>query len=572
MKLLFKLTLFALLLLPGTALAEIPKGMQDDFAPTSGYIIMPIGDEFLVDLDASSNLREGDILTLVMPGEKVIHPVTKEVLGSLDIPKGYLQVSRIKSGYSYAKLLFSETPPQKGDQIKRFEQVPTSFSSTEPAEQLLADLKTGLPQLNWLPADSSQQPLLTFELKGNLLTVKNAAGTTLKNYQLVDGELVAPASRRSINQDFTVDADPAKNKGLLNRTVNKIADKIGLGGSEKGLPGQVGIIRNQQLLNQQGIWMNQNLEGETTGILVSDLDNDGQLETLVAIDSQLLVFQINQGQMQEEAKLDLPPASRILNIDSLTSKTGQSEIYVSVVRNENVFSQVIGYSAEGYQVALESPWLLRVVDLPGEGRTLIGQQTDDFNRPFVGKPFRVHKNDQQLQKGEELSLPRHAQFYSFHSFPAASGGNLFAYLTQDDYLKVATEGGQGLWESADYFGGSEIRLFTTVEKDGETVDPVYIQPRIVNGPEGEILVAQNDGLRALRRFRMFKDSRVIALSWNGFAFQESWRTAGLNGYLTDFTLADADNDGAQELVMAVKFKHKSVLENARSAIVIYELN
>ena len=111
-----------------------------------------------------------------------------------------------------------------------------------------------------------------------------------------------------------------------------------------------------------------------------------------------------------------------------------------------------------------------------------------------------------------------------------------------------------------------------MENHGETVDPVYIQSNILTGPEGEILVAQNDGQRAIRRFRMFKNSRVIGLTWNGFAFQENWRTSGLNGYLADFTLADADNDGLNELVMVVKFKHKTPLQDARSGIVLYELN
>ena len=71
MKFIVKLTLGLFLLLPFTAVAEIPKEMEADFSSASGYIIMPIGDEYLVDLDATAGLQEGDLLTLVMPGEKV---------------------------------------------------------------------------------------------------------------------------------------------------------------------------------------------------------------------------------------------------------------------------------------------------------------------------------------------------------------------------------------------------------------------------------------------------------------------------------------------------------------------
>jgi hypothetical protein len=90
-------------------------------------------------------------------------------------------------------------------------------------------------------------------------------------------------------------------------------------------------------------------------------------------------------------------------------------------------------------------------------------------------------------------------------------------------------------------------------------------------PGHEILVAQNDGQRMVQRFRRFKQSRIVSLAWNGFSMTENWQTSSQQGYLGDFTLADADNDGNAELVMAIKFKHGGLTEAARASIVIYEL-
>ncbi len=465
-------------------------------------------------------------------------------------------------------------PPQKGDQIKRFEQVPTSFTSNTENNQLQSEITTGLPQLNWLAENSSTQPLLSFELTNNLLTVKNSSGTALKNYQIVDGQLTASTRLPARNQNFVVDADPAKNKGFLNKTVNSLIDSVGLGSNEKGLPGQVGIIRNQQALKNQGIWMSQNITGEPTGLAVADLDGDGQLETLVAMRNDLLIFQINEGKAIEEAKIELPTGSEILSADVIDlDQDGKVEIYLSASKDEQLVSRVLTYSAGSYQTTISYiPWFLRVAELPGEGRVLLGQSTGDKSEPFRGRPFRILPDAGQLAKGEELPLSVHVNLFSFLPFSANSGGQPIAYVTQEDYLMVLSGDGQELWESADYFGGTETSFYNTVDQGEELLDPIYIQKRIINGPEGEILVAQNDGLRVLRRFRKFKDSRVVALTWNGFAMQESWRTSGLNGYLADFALADADNDGLEELVMVVKFKHKTVLQDARSAIVIYELN
>ncbi|MHC4374850.1 MAG: hypothetical protein ACYSTO_11945, partial [Planctomycetota bacterium] len=99
----------------------------------------------------------------------------------------------------------------------------------------------------------------------------------------------------------------------------------------------------------------------------------------------------------------------------------------------------------------------------------------------------------------------------------------------------------------------------------------YMPPRMVLMPGHEILVAQNDGQRMVQRFRRFKQSRIVSLAWNGFSMTENWQTSSQQGYLGDFTLADADNDGNAELVMAIKFKHGGLTEAARASIVIYEL-
>lgn len=436
------------------------------------------------------------------------------------------------------------------------------------------ELKNSLPQLNWLPADSSTQPLLTFELQHNVLKVNDSNGAALKTYQLIDGQLVATKQLAPSNQNFMVDADPAKNRGILNKTVNGLIDSIGLGSNDKGLPGQLGIIRNQQTMQNQGIWMSPNLAGEPTGIVVADLDSDGQLETLVSMKGEVLIYQIGQGELTEEAKIDLPVGTEILSVDALDfDHSGIPEIYLTAAKDHRLTSRVLAFVNNDYQFVLDNiPWFLRVTELPGEGRTLVAQRTGDQHQSFLGKPFRVIKNGDQLEQGEELPFSVHVNLFGFLPFAGTSGEQLVAYLTQQDYLKVSTEQGQELWESSDYFGGTEAAFYNTADKDGDLIDPIYIQKRILRGPSGEMLLAQNDGIRTMKRFRMFKDSRVVALTWNGFALQENWRTGGQNGYLADFALGDADNDGQDELVMVVKFKHKTLLQEARSAIVIYELN
>ncbi|HKL26132.1 MAG TPA: hypothetical protein VJ910_07920, partial [Desulfuromonadales bacterium] len=67
MKRLFLLLLMGCLFCPGMVLAALPEQVQADFNVVSGILVMSVGEEYIVDLDARNNLQVGDILTLVRP-------------------------------------------------------------------------------------------------------------------------------------------------------------------------------------------------------------------------------------------------------------------------------------------------------------------------------------------------------------------------------------------------------------------------------------------------------------------------------------------------------------------------
>ena len=572
MILIAKLLLCFLLLMPLAAHAQLPAQLIADFAPLNGYIIMPIGDEFLVDLDASVNLREGDILTLVMPGEKVIHPVTKQVLGSIDIPTGYLQVTRIKSGYSYAKLLHSEAAPQKGDQVRRFEQTPATIVDTQGTNsQLVNQLRSELSNLDWLKTESSAEAVLIFNFANSQLQAKSSSGILLHSYAVVDGSIIVPIAAA---QTFQPAGDPSEPK-ILQQAVSGIIDVFAPEGDEHDP--SAGIIRQRGNENA-GIWLGPTIKGDSVGIAVSDYDNDGIQETAFATDKKLIIASIKQGKFTQKAVLSMPAGVQILSLETIDlDGNGLKEIYLSAVSNGQLTSRAIEYVNGSYQQTIDNiSWYLRVATLPNEGKVLIGQRLGDMDTDFAGRPFRISRQGSRLIEGEPLQLPTHANMYSFTTIKDAENNLLYTYLSADDYLKVVTADGTELWESGDYYGGSEARFDHTIPIGGAGAGgpfkPVYIRSRIIKSMTGEILIAQNDGLRNLERFRKFKDSRLIALTWNGHSLTESWRTSGQNGYLGDFTVGDADNDGSDEIVMAVKFKHRGLLQSARSAIVTYELN
>ena len=556
-----------------TSFAEFPQQIKQDFAPLAGVIIMPIGDEYLIDLDASSGIKQGDILTLISEGEKVIHPVTKEILGTLDVAQGYLQVTKIKSGYSYAKLLSSKTAPQKGDQVKRFEQVPSWISESVP-EKLRKEIKNGLPQLNWLDNTTAIQPILNFSIAGNTLVISNNENIPLKRYQYTNGtlsETIPTPSSQNANDPFSLNAPSQEKKSLLNQAVSNIFGSVGLDNKDERLVAP-GIIHSKQ--DNGAVWMGPNLDGSPVGITVADFDHDGQLEMAIAFESKLVIARITQGEFQKVATIDIPTGIKLLSIDSLDlDHNGFPEIFLSGISGTDINSQIISFKDGSYKrTGTRIRWFLRVVDFPQSGKILAGQLFGTWEQPFSTPVVKLQYQEGELAAQGPLDVPKNINVFSFIPFSGSNNQKLFAYISPTDFLNISTSMGENLWESNENFGGSETSFHSSKDLNTELVSPTYIQKRLLFLPTEEILTAQNDGSRAFRGYRNFDKSRIIALRWNGFAPQESWRTSDQGGYLADFSVADADNDGQPEIVMLMEFRQGSLFQKARSTVVIYELN
>jgi hypothetical protein len=571
MKLIIKLTLLFSLCMPTIALAKLPEQVQADFAVIDGFVVMPINDEYIVDLDARDSLDIGDILTLVSPGKTIFHPVTREVIGTAVDPVGFLQVTRILSGYSYAKVLTPGLEPVNGAPLKRFEQVPARFvDTTDTGDEVGSQVKTNLPQLQWLESGDSERALLIFTFKGKSLVVKNAQGDSLYKYQVTDDqELATPAS--SLRPAVSTASKPKPKP--LQQLANNVMGLFGETQDERFAEIDAAIIRQKQGA-MQGIWLGPNLSGSTSAIAVADLDGDNLQETAVVLDNRIVIAQITAGEFNQLAEISIPVRLQVLSIDALDlDGNGRHELYLSALSGNQVSSFVVELKGENYEIVIENiRWFLRAMDLPGQqGRVLIGQMEGSPRVPYLGSPFHVSRDGSRLKKGDATGLPKPLNLFSFVPFLDDHDSLNYAHLTQGDYLKVFSQKGVDLWESAAYFGGSENRFYPSAKDTDDTVIPVRMSPRMVRTSGNEILAVQNDGQRMTANFREFKNSRIVSLAWNGFALVEQWQTAAQRGYLADFALADADNDGVDELVMAVKFKHKGMIDQARSAVVIYEM-
>jgi hypothetical protein len=148
-------------------------------------------------------------------------------------------------------------------------------------------------------------------------------------------------------------------------------------------------------------------------------------------------------------------------------------------------------------------------------------------------------------------------------------------------LVVTDDGGSEQWESTEKYGGTaHVWLLPKNDPDGSYRDRVYIHPRIqfvdVTDDEApEILTVQNNtfGGEALGRYKRFKNGTIQVMAWNGIALAPLFKTHELQGWISDFAVADIDQDGRNELIVSVVTQTQLAVlsKDKTSSIISYEL-
>jgi hypothetical protein len=178
--------------------AAVPEEIARDFATLSGYVVMPADGEFLIDRGAADGIAIGDLFSVVRPGKQIVHPVTGKALGTLDQVKGFLQVTRVRPGYSHARPLDVRETIEKGDVIRRYDLVPAAFlDATGSGRPVYDRIRTALPRLEWgiVSADADgkaplpEGTMLVFVLEDGRLEVRGPDHRILHSYNMAGGKV-----------------------------------------------------------------------------------------------------------------------------------------------------------------------------------------------------------------------------------------------------------------------------------------------------------------------------------------------------------------------------------------------
>ncbi len=255
---------------------------------------------------------------------------------------------------------------------------------------------------------------------------------------------------------------------------------------------------------------------------------------------------------------------------------GRAELYLSVAQLQSIRSQVLELRNGKLEVVVKNaPFFLRKVKL-AEGPVLLGQELNpdlkNYSQDLAGPIFRVTRSGDTLQRGAPIDLPGSVTLFGFQPYDYA-GRPLLARININDKLQLLEPSGATVWESTEYFGGSMTSFERPEGQSGGETRYAFLHPRIEPGPEGTVLVPVNEGNRTFSAFRSFNSSHLKAVAFDGYSVVERWRTKPQGGYLGDFRMADADNDGAPEIVMLVMFSRGGLIKSelGNTALLIYEM-
>jgi hypothetical protein len=360
------------------------------------------------------------------------------------------------------------------------------------------------------------------------------------------------------------------------------------------------FVLNQGISGGQGFTKTRNFDFAIRAMDVGDIDNDGQEDLVLAGADGIHVLLLQNNVLQEAAILPLSAVQKVHGISLADlNGNGQAEIYVSTSYEGKPDSFAVEWQSGGFvPVFAGARWYIRVLNFPGEGPALIGQRGLSYEEPVQPGVFRLQLNGDTLVPGEKLALPASINLFDFALADLDNDGSQeIIALSQDDKLQVFDAGGRSLWQSSEYYGGTSRYIGELETSMGKTpsTSPNYITPSNLMGKRiyipGRILITDlnQDNLpevivnrnistasRVLGHYQNYSSSEIHALSWNGIALGELWRTRKIDGYVVDYQLArQKTGEGETAILYAgvvLKGGALDMLSSKESTVLMYNLS
>ncbi len=347
------------------------------------------------------------------------------------------------------------------------------------------------------------------------------------------------------------------------------------------------VISEQSSASMAEIWKSPTLKTEIQGIAVADVDGDGKNEIVMMTRKDILVYRYSNGTFAKVRDISGSAGDILLGVDAADiNGNGKAEIFVSnFIRNNEILSSfVLEWNGTKFdKIAEKQRWYYRVIDVPKKGKVLMGQKRG-IKELFMGGVDELRWNGREYVSSKEQNLPPDVTVFGFaYGDVLNSGGEMTMAFAKNERLRLLDKDGKEEWRSADPYGGSSLYLEYPGEvsnRVGEKELPHYYLPQriwirdIDKDGKTEVIVSRNTDTtgRYFTRFRLFKSGYITCLAWDNVGMYEKWKTREISGYISDYALADIDNDGKDDLVISVVAQSDSAFGDPKSFVVVQKIN
>jgi TolB-like protein len=316
------------------------------------------------------------------------------------------------------------------------------------------------------------------------------------------------------------------------------------------------------------------IDDQITGLCTGDIDHDGKEEIVVISDHDVSVFHVQEDQFVSVTEYTGESHHRYLSVDVADlNQNGMAEIYISCEHSGSGSLESFVLEWDGKQLApiLQGQgWYFRI-NHTEKGNRLFGQQKG-ISTPYTEAIYPLSWKDKMLVPGEKEAVPENIMVFGFVTKEAddVHTASAIAFDSNDRLCFIDANGGI-LWKGDTSYGGREAFIKSIVDQDQTSGGRYYLPQRIIPLADQKkymIVVPWNESSsgRLFQKFRRYTRSCFAALALDEAGLSIEGKSKQLSGYISDFCIADINNDGRQEMVYALVTDRGMLFRSGKSYI------
>jgi hypothetical protein len=572
----------------------LAQGLVAMFPVAEGYVVSVADGEAYVDLAEKDLMRPGMELQLYRPGAEMVHPVTKQVLGTFETDLGYLRLTEVREKYSRGGIEAAEgMAVAAGDRVRvsaRRLRALLSLAGSAPGVETgplaLALLGRGaesgrftlVDEPVWTPALAGATPQAVAGDPASLRALGERAGADLLLLATVEPgarpvvaidvrSLRTGASLGVLREAWPGGAEPTVGAARPGQPVAAAAPAPTPlpppSGDAPAAAAQPAAAVSPEA--GEGEYVIRELPGGGRALAAGDILGEGRVEVLISDGDRLVLYRWEEKQLSWRWDEERRGGRRVVALDAADlDGDARAEVLVSTVAWGRVATEIRSWrSGKLETVGVADGLYLRAVPRPGGATLLLGQRAG-IDEVLTGRVEEYRWRPGSVERVEGTALPRGVGIFGLALAPAGNPAALYS-LARNSYLYAFDADGKPLWRSARTYGGYAAPL---TEQDlggggsltGEAFEEAMLafQGRLLTEAAAggvRLAVPRNfsDSPIVLTRMRSFGKGEVVLLESPPAAasLEETGRSRSFDGYIADLARADTDGDGAVEAVFLV---------------------